>query len=281
MRLRCNGSTTPQIQEIQELMKMSVNLSNTKRIVIKVGSSTLTGQAGANLDPDAIDKLVDVVGKLKADGKEIIIVSSGAIAAGLAPLGLSARPTDLTSQQAAASVGQGLLMAKYTQSFNRFKITTSQLLITLDDINKANHVENIKGVLNSLLKQGVVPIINENDTVGTEEIKFGDNDGLAALVTKLINANLLVLITDIDGLYDANPTQQGAKAINQVVDISKIDTATLGGAGSAGVGSGGMVTKIEAAKVVTSAGIGMVLTKLSDLDDALSGVQVGTYFLPN
>jgi len=279
--LRCNGSTTPQIQEIQELMKMSVNLSNTKRIVIKVGSSTLTGQAGANLDPAAIDKLVDVVGKLKADGKEIIIVSSGAIAAGLAPLGLTARPTDLTSQQAAASVGQGLLMAKYTQSFNRFKITTSQLLITLDDINKANHVENIKGVLNSLLKQGVVPIINENDTVGTEEIKFGDNDGLAALVTKLINANLLVLITDIDGLYDANPTQQGAKAINQVADISKIDTATLGGAGSAGVGSGGMVTKIEAAKVVTSAGIGMVLTKLSDLDDALSGVQVGTYFLPN
>jgi len=281
IRLRCNGSTTPQIQEIQELMKMSVNLSNTKRIVIKVGSSTLTGQAGANLDPAAIDKLVDVVGKLKADGKEVIIVSSGAIAAGLAPLGLTARPTDLTSQQAAASVGQGLLMAKYTQSFNRFKITTSQLLITLDDINKANHVENIKGVLNSLLKQGVVPIINENDTVGTEEIKFGDNDGLAALVTKLINANLLVLITDIDGLYDANPTQQGAKAINQVADISKIDTATLGGAGSAGVGSGGMVTKIEAAKVVTSAGIGMVLTKLSDLDDALSGVQVGTYFLPN
>ena len=123
---------------------MSVNLSNTKRIVIKVGSSTLTGQAGANLDPAAIDKLVDVVGKLKADGKEVIIVSSGAIAAGLAPLGLSARPTDLTSQQAAASVGQGLLMARYTQSFNRFKITTSQLLITLDDINKANHVENIK-----------------------------------------------------------------------------------------------------------------------------------------
>lgn len=262
-------------------MKMSVNLSNTKRIVIKVGSSTLTGQAGANLDPTAIDKLVDVVGKLKADGKEVIIVSSGAIAAGLAPLGLSARPTDLTSQQAAASVGQGLLMAKYTQSFNRFKITTSQLLITLDDITKANHFENIKGVLNSLLKQGVVPIINENDTVGTEEIKFGDNDGLAALVTKLIAADLLVLVTDIDGLYDANPAMPGANAIYQVADISKLDTATLGGAGTAGVGSGGMVTKVEAAKVVTSAGIGMVLTKLSDLDEALSGAQVGTYFLPN
>ena len=172
-------------------------------------------------------------------------------------------------------------MARYTQSFNRFKITTSQILITLDDITKANHVENIKGVLNSLLKLGVVPIINENDTVGTEEIKFGDNDGLAALVTKLVGADLLVLITDIDGLYDANPSEPGAKPINLVSDISKIDSATIGGAGSAGVGSGGMVTKIEAAKVVTEAGIGMLLTKLTDLPAALSGVNVGTYFLPN
>ena len=179
---------------------MSVNLSATKRIVIKVGSSTLTGKAGANLDPAAIDQLVDVVGKLKNEGKEVIVVSSGAIAAGLAPLGLSERPSDLTSQQAAASVGQGLLMARYTQSFNRFKITTSQVLITLDDITQAVHVENINGVLNSLLKLGVVPIINENDTVGTEEIKFGDNDGLAALVTKLVGADLLVLITDINCL---------------------------------------------------------------------------------
>jgi glutamate 5-kinase len=135
--------------------------------------------------------------------------------------------------------------------------------------------------LNSLLKQGVVPIINENDTVGTEEIKYGDNDGLAARVTKLINADLLVLITDIDGLYDANPSTPGAKQINLVSDISKIDTSSLGGAGSAGVGSGGMITKIEAAKVVTSAGIGMLLTRISDLTSALDGKQVGTYFLPN
>jgi len=175
---------------------MSVNISAAKRIVIKVGSSTLTGKAGANLDPAAIDKLVDVVAKLKSEGKEVAVVSSGAIAAGLAPLGLNSRPTDLTSQQAAASVGQGLLMARYTQSFNRFKITTSQVLITLDDITKAKHVENIKEVLLSLLKLSVVPIINENDSVGTEEIKFGDNDGLAALVTNLLKADLLVLVTD-------------------------------------------------------------------------------------
>lgn len=262
-------------------MKMSIDINKINRLVIKVGSSTLTGKAGANLDPKAIDDLVDVVAKLKQQNKEVVVVSSGAIAAGLAPLGLSARPSDLTSQQAAASVGQGLLMAKYTQSFNRFKITTSQILITLEDITKDSHVANIKGVLESLLKQGVVPVINENDTVGTEEIKYGDNDGLAARVTKLVDADLLVLITDIDGLYDANPATPGAKQINVVTDISKIDSASLGGAGSAGVGSGGMITKIEAAKVVTSSGIGMLLTKISDLQDALTGKPIGTYFLPN
>jgi len=262
-------------------MKMSININEIHRVVIKVGSSTLTGKAGANLDPKAIDDLVDVVANLKSRNKEVIVVSSGAIAAGLAPLGLTARPSDLTSQQAAASVGQGLLMAKYTQSFNRFKITTSQILITLEDITKESHFANIKGVLNSLLELGVVPVINENDTVGTEEIKYGDNDGLAARVTKLVDADLLVLITDIDGLYDADPSTPGAKQIHLVSDISKINTASLGGAGSAGVGSGGMITKIEAAKVVTTSGIGMLLTKISDLSAALDGKQVGTYFLPN
>ena len=262
-------------------MKMSVDLSICNRVVIKVGSSTLTGNAGANLDPKAIDNLVDVVAKLREENKEVIVVSSGAIAAGLSPLGLSSRPLDLITQQAAASVGQGLLMARYTQSFNRFKITTSQVLITIEDINRQGHVENIKGVLNSLLKLGVVPIINENDTVGTDEIRYGDNDGLAALVTTLITADLLILITDIDGLYDANPKEVGAKQIHWVSDISKIDIKSLGGAGASGVGSGGMITKIEAAKVVTKAGIGMLLTKLSDLPAALAGNEVGTYFPPN
>ncbi len=260
---------------------MSVNLSNCKTIVIKVGSSTLTGTAGANIDPAAIDQLVDMVAKLKSQGKQVIIVSSGAIAAGLSPLGLTSRPSDLSKQQAAASVGQGLLMAKYTESFNRFKITTSQILITIDDINRPSHFENIKAVITTLLGLDVVPIINENDTVGTEEIKFGDNDGIAARVTTLISADLLVLITDIDGLYDSDPSLAGAKQINEVTDISSLDSSTFGGAGKSGVGSGGMVTKVEAAKLVTSAGIGMLLTKLSDLPDALAGKQVGTYFLPN
>jgi glutamate 5-kinase len=172
-------------------------------------------------------------------------------------------------------------MARYTESFNRFKITTSQLLITIDDINRATHVENIKGVLESLLKLGVVPIVNENDTVGTEEIRYGDNDGLAALVTTLIRADLLVLVTDIDGLYDADPSTPGAKQINTVSDVTTLDKATFGGAGGAGVGSGGMVTKVQAAKVVTAAGIGMLLTKLPDLSAGLNGEKVGTYFIPN
>lgn len=260
---------------------MSVDLAKCQKIVIKVGSSTLTGNAGANLDPKAIDQLVDVVANLKAAGKDVIIVSSGAIAAGLAPLQLKNRPSDLTLQQAAASVGQGLLMARYTESFNRFKITTSQLLITIDDINRSTHVENIRGVLQSLLKLGVVPIVNENDTVGTEEIRYGDNDGLAALLTTLVGADLLVLVTDIDGLYDADPKTPGAKQINLVSNIATLDMATIGGAGGAGVGSGGMVTKIQAAKVVTAAGIGMLLTKLPDLPAALNGSQVGTFFTPN
>jgi len=260
---------------------MLAEISRYKRVVVKVGSSTLTGKAGANLDSAAVDALVNSVAKLHKAGIEVVLVSSGAIAAGLAPLGLKTRPTDLTSQQAAASVGQGLLMSQYTNSFNRFNLTTSQILITLDDITRSAHFENVREVINSLLKLKVVPIINENDTVGTEEIRYGDNDGLAALVTKLVGADLLILVTDIDGLYDANPALPSSKQITRVSDISKLAPASIGGVGGSGVGSGGMVTKVEAAKVVTQSGIGMLLTSLADLDDALAGKEVGTFFLPN
>jgi glutamate 5-kinase len=260
---------------------MLVDIKRYKRVVVKVGSSTLTGNAGANIDSSAIDSLVNSVAKLHQDGIEVVLVSSGAIAAGLAPLGLKTRPTDLISQQAAASVGQGLLMSRYTDSFNRFNLTTSQILITLEDITKSTHFENIREVLNTLLKLKVVPIINENDTVGTEEIRYGDNDGLAALVTKLVGADLLVLVTDIDGLYDANPASPTAKQITRVTDIAKLEPESIGGVGKSGVGSGGMVTKVEAAKVVTQVGIGMLLTTLKNLDDAIAGKEVGAYFLPN
>ena len=253
-------------------------ITSAKRIVIKIGSSSLTGKAGSALDAHAVNKLVDLVAACKERGSEVVVVSSGAIAAGLAPLGLSTRPKDLATQQAAASVGQGLLIAQYTQSFNRHSITASQVLLTTEDVVRRSHYQNAQRTLYRLLQLGVVPIINENDTVGTGEIRFGDNDRLAALVALLIGADLLVLVSDIDALYDAPPTQAGAKRIHEVANVADIENQTLGGAGSSGVGSGGMVTKVEAARIATSAGIPMLLTSLEDADKTLAGEEFGTHF---
>jgi len=249
-----------------------------KRIVIKIGSSSLTGKAGSALDAQAVEKLVTVVAACKARGTEVVVVSSGAIAAGLAPLGLASRPKDLATQQAAASVGQGLLIAQYTQSFAKHLITVSQVLLTTEDVVRRAHYQNAQRTLYRLLQLGVVPVINENDTVGTQEIRFGDNDRLAALVSLLIGADLLVLVSDIDALYDAPPTQAGAKPIHEVASIADIESVVLGGAGSAGVGSGGMVTKVEAARITTSAGIPMLLTSLENLDQSMQGAEYGTHF---
>ena len=253
-------------------------VTDAKRIVIKIGSSSLTGSAGSQLDPAAVAKIVDLVASLKKRGAEVVLVSSGAIAAGLAPLGLASRPKDLASQQAAASVGQGLLIAKYNENFTRHLIISSQVLITTEDVVRRSHYQNAQQTLNKLISLGVVPIINENDTVGTQEIRFGDNDRLAALVALLINANLLVLVSDIDALYDAPPTQAGASAIHHVKSFSEIDSIVLGGAGSAGVGSGGMVTKVEAARISTGAGIPMLLTSLEQSSESLHGAELGTLF---
>ena len=253
-------------------------ITSAKRIVIKIGSSSLTGKAGSELDESAVEQLVSVVAACKKRGAEIVVVSSGAIAAGLAPLGLTSRPKDLATQQAAVSVGQGLLIAHYTQSFAKHSITASQVLITTEDVVRRSHYQNAQRTLYRLLQLGVVPVINENDTVGTQEIRFGDNDRLAALVALLIGADLLVLVSDIDALYDAPPTQLGAKAIHEVANISDIENIVLGGAGTAGVGSGGMVTKVEAARIATSAGIPMLLTSLADVDKVMNGAELGTYF---
>ena len=258
---------------------MRDSLTNARRIVIKIGSSSLTGKAGGGLDASAVDKLVDVVASAKKNGAEVLVVSSGAIAAGLAPLGLQTRPKDLSTQQAAASVGQGLLIHRYTESFARYAITASQVLLTTTDVVRRSHYSNAQRALFKLLSMGVVPVINENDTVGTSEIRFGDNDRLAALVSLLTQADLLVLVSDIDALYDAPPSDSNAKKISEVEDLSQLSQIKLGGAGSAGVGSGGMVTKIEAAKIATSAGTAMLLTNLANLSAALKGESVGTYFL--
>jgi glutamate 5-kinase len=253
-------------------------ITTAKRVVIKIGSSSLTGSAGAELNSAAVAKIVDLASLLHKRGAEVLLVSSGAIAAGLAPLGLTARPKDLASQQAAASVGQGLLIAKYNEAFTEHKIISSQVLLTTEDVVRRSHYQNAQQTLKKLLSLGVVPIINENDSVGTQEIRFGDNDRLAALVALLVQADLLVLVSDIDALYDAPPTQSGAKAIYLVKEMSEIDSIVLGGAGSAGVGSGGMVTKVEAARICTSAGIPMLLTSLEQSQNALAGDEVGTLF---
>lgn len=253
-------------------------ISKARRIVIKIGSSSLTGKAGSELDPSAVDRLVDVVVAARARGVEVAVVSSGAIAAGLAPLGLKTRPYDLATQQAAASVGQGILIHRYTESFARHNVTASQILLTTQDVIHRSHYQNAQRTLNRLLALEVVPVINENDTVVTQEIRFGDNDRLAALVSLLIGADLLVIISDIDALYDAPPSFAGANRISEVESVNDVDEASVGGVGKSGVGSGGMVTKVEAARISTSAGIPMLLTSLQQASDALLGIDVGTLF---
>ena len=253
-------------------------ITSAKRIVLKVGSSSLTGSAGSALDAAAVGKVVDLAATLRSRGAEVLIVSSGAIAAGLAPLKLTSRPKALPTQQAAASVGQGLLIAKYNELLSKHAIVSSQVLLTTEDVVRRSHYNTAQQTLSRLLALGVTPIINENDSVGTAEIRFGDNDRLAALVAILIQADLLVLISDVDALYSAHPSQPGSHAIREVTNFSEIDGVEIGGAGSAGVGSGGMVTKIEAARIATSAGTPMLLTSLAESAEALAGNDVGTIF---
>lgn len=253
-------------------------VTEARRIVVKVGSSSLTTASGG-LDADRVDALVDVLAKVRSGGeKEIVLVSSGAIAAGLAPLGLTRRPRDLARQQAAASVGQGLLVARYTASFARYGVRVGQVLLTTDDTSRRAHYRNAYRTLDQLLDMGALPVVNENDTVATDEIRFGDNDRLAALVAHLVHADLLVLLSDIDGVYDGNPSKPGTSRIAEVREPADLDGIEIGSAGKAGVGTGGMVTKVEAARIAAAAGIPVVLTDTVHAADALSGGDTGTYF---
>ncbi|MET3963282.1 glutamate 5-kinase [Marmoricola sp. OAE513] len=254
-------------------------VAEARRIVVKVGSSSLTTAAGG-IDPERIRALVDTLAGAHARGTEIVLVSSGAIAAGLAPLSLARRPRDLARQQAAASVGQGILVHRYTDEFARHGQVTGQVLLTLDDVTRRGHYRNAQRTFVTLLGMGVVPIVNENDTVATTEIRFGDNDRLAALVAHLVQADLLVLLSDVDGLYDGPPSSAGARLIPEVRAEADLDQVVVGKAGAAGVGTGGMQTKLEAARIATEAGVAVVLTGAAQAAAALAGDEVGTLFHP-
>ncbi len=249
------------------------------RLVVKVGSSSLTTADGGPLDVDALGALVDVLAARRAAGHQVVLVSSGAIAAGIRPLGLARRPSDLATQQAAASVGQGALVAAYQAAFSAHGLTVGQVLLTADDVTRRTHYTNARRTLERLLELGIVPIVNENDTVATHEIRFGDNDRLAALVSDLVAADGLVLLTDVDALYDGPPSRGGSRRVPLVATTDDLDAVTIGGTGSA-VGSGGMVTKVEAAGIAGAAGIPTLLTRLVDVTAALSGADLGTVFAP-
>jgi len=250
-----------------------------RRVVVKVGSSSLTTAAGG-IDPDRVQALVDVLAQARQRGAEVVLVSSGAIAAGLAPLGLTTRPRGLSAQQAAASVGQGLLVHRYTEELARHGITTGQVLLTVDDMTRRSHYRNAYQTFAKLLELGVLPIVNENDTVATHEIRFGDNDRLAALVAHLVHADLLVLLSDVDGLYDGNPAHEGTSLIPEIASDADLTDVRIGRTGAAGVGTGGMQTKVEAARIATGAGIPVVLTDAGQASAALAGDPVGTLFHP-
>lgn len=252
-------------------------VAGARRVVVKVGSSSLATTA-VGLDPTRVDALVDALAPRVAGGREIVLVSSGAIAAGLAPLGLKERPRDLATQQAAASVGQGLLMRAYSESFGRHGRTVGQVLLTVDDVTRRAHYRNAYRTLRRLLDLHTIPIVNENDTVATEEIRFGDNDRIAALVAALVHADLLVLLSDVDALYTGNPSRPGVRRVGEIRGEQDLAGISVGRTGRAGVGTGGMVTKVEAARIATGAGISVVLTSAAQAAAALAGEPVGTFF---
>ncbi|GAA1202666.1 glutamate 5-kinase [Prauserella alba] len=246
------------------------------RVVVKVGSSSLT-TADDGLDVARLDALVDAVaGRVGRDG-QVVLVSSGAIGAGLAPLSLDTRPRDLATQQAAASVGQLTLAHAYAASFGRYDLTVGQVLLTSNDVVRRAHYRNAERTLVRLLALDAVPVVNENDTVATEEIRFGDNDRLAALVAHLVQADGLVLLSDVDALYDGDPRAGGTRKIAEVTGESDLNGLKVG-MSSSGLGTGGMMSKVAAARMAASSGIPVLVAAAADARRALTGADVGTAF---
>lgn len=251
-----------------------------KRIVVKVGTSTLTHKTGKT-NIARMSNLVQVLADLHNMGHEVVLVTSGAIGVGSTKLGLASKPTTTKGLQAAAAVGQSELMFLYDKFFSEYGVVVSQLLFTSDAINNEDSKKHVIDTFNQLIEYGSIPIVNENDSVSIEELHNGDNDRMSAFVATLIRADLLVLLTDTDGLYDANPSENdNAKLISVVEKITPEIEAVAGGAGEKG--TGGFATKIMAAKIAVGAGIPVVITngnEPKDIYKILNGENIGTKFL--
>jgi len=256
-------------------------LANAKRIVVKVGTSTLT-YANGRLNLNRIEAIVKQLADLANQGKEMILVSSGAVGAGLAPLGFKEKPKDIAMKQAAAAVGQGILLHMYEKLFREYGHTVGQILLTREDSTHRSRYVNLRNTLFSLIDLGVIPIINENDVVAIDEVKIGDNDTLSATVASIVEADLLIILSDIEGLYTANPqTDTTATLITEVATITPHIYEIAGGAGTAR-GTGGMFTKIEAANIAVNSGVHMVIASGEHSDSiqvVANGGLRGTHFV--
>ncbi|AYJ52052.1 glutamate 5-kinase [Rhodococcus sp. P1Y] len=252
-----------------------VDIADAKRIVVKIGSSALTSLVGG-LDLGRLDLLAEAVELRMRAGTDVIVVSSGAIGAGIAPLGLTKRPRDLATKQAAASVGQLALAHAWGTSFARFGRTVGQVLLTAEDIARRTNHRNAQRTLDRLRSLGAVAVVNENDTVATAEIRFGDNDRLAALVAHLAGADALVLLSDVDGLYDGDPRKGHATLIREVDSPEDLDGVVAGSGGA--LGTGGMASKLSAARLAADAGVPVLLASAQDAAAALTTARVGTAF---
>lgn len=250
-----------------------------KRIVVKVGTSSLTHETG-KINLRRINELARVLSDLRNRGYEVILVSSGAIGVALGKMGLKERPKDTKINQSLAAIGQCELMSLYDKMFSEYHNTVAQILLTRSDVDIEKRRNHTTDTFNTLLDMGIIPIVNENDTVSVEEIEFGDNDSLSAIVAKLVGADILVLFSDIDGLFDSDPhSNPNAQLISRVEDIGKVRNIA-GGAGTH-LGTGGMVTKLEAAKIANDAGISMLIlngNRIEALYDIIDGKKVGTLF---
>jgi glutamate 5-kinase len=262
---------TPE-RESQRILDRS-DIPRAARIVVKVGSSSISGDNVGQIAP-----LVDALAAAHARGSEVVLVSSGAIATGMPFLRLDSRPTDLATQQAAAAVGQNLLIYRYQESLRRYQIVAGQVLLTSGDIDNPAHRSNAQRAMERLLALRILPIVNENDTVATQEIRFGDNDRLAALVAELVGADLLVLLSDVDALYTRPPHEPGAERIPDVAYDDDLSGVVIGEIGVAGVGTGGAGTKIAAARHAAASGTPVLLAATGSASEALSRADLGTWF---